>query len=68
MRLLKLLVVASLVAIALIEAWPHITTGPQVATRRPKRPHLPHLTRMRERARERIVAPIAGRDSRSPWR
>jgi hypothetical protein len=65
MKCLKMLVVVSLMAIVLLEAWP------SVAAARPHHPSVSRLAEMRQKVVGRIVAPIAARakrGGRSRWR
>jgi hypothetical protein len=53
MKLLKVLVIASLLTIASIETWHRIAPSP------PRHPHLARLSRMGQRIARRIKLPIA---------
>jgi hypothetical protein len=67
MRLLKMLIVASLIAIATIEAWPYVASSRTPAPPRPGK----RLVTMGQTLIRRIAAPIAARRARprdSRWR
>ncbi len=66
MKFFKMLIVASLVAIATIEAWPYVAASAAPAATPPR--HGKRLVRMGRTFIGRIVAPITARERHSRWR